>query len=334
MIQKAHQRQRGQYFTEGNPFLFKPFQAWFKLIPQKEQETFLEPFAGANHIVRLLKEAGIENSWSCFDLHPTLKKAEGFSVKTQDTLKKFPKGFTVAITNPPYLAKNSAKRHGLAYPACDYDDVYKYALSLALENCDFIAAIVPESFIGSGELQERLHSVITLTSKMFSDTECPVCLALFVPSSLQKKKADFILWDGNTRLGSYARFHRQVEKVNEEERVQWVFNDPKGPIGLRAVDGSFGPSIRFVAGKTIPSSEIKHSSRILTRISGMPNGIKASDLIQEANVYLEHYREQTHDALLTAFKGLRHDGKYRRRLDFQTARNILDHCVQKLNLKS
>lgn len=333
MIEKAHQRQRGQYFTKGNPFVFKPFQDWLNQIPNWQQEILLEPFAGANHIVRLLKDAHVNNDWACFDLHPPQKNPEGFAVKKQDTLKKFPKGFKVAITNPPYLAKNSAKRHGLSYPQCAFDDVYKWALSQALHECDYVAAIVPESFIGSGELRSRLQSVITLTSKMFSDTECPVCLALFVPSSQKvKKKNDFVVWDGNTKLGSYQRFHDQVAKVEEDHIIPWVFNDPKGTIGLRAVDSTSGPSIRFVAGRTIPSSEIKHSSRILTRISGIPNGISTPKLIEKANLYLIQYREQTHDALLTAFKGLRHDGKYRRRLDFQTARNILDHCV--LELKS
>ena len=43
-----------------------------------------------------------------------------------------------------------------------------------------------------------------------------------------------------------------------------------------------------------------------------------------ANQLLETYRTQTHDVLMTSFKGLRQDGKYRRRLDYATARALLD----------
>ena len=42
-----------------------------------------------------------------------------------------------------------------------------------------------------------------------------------------------------------------------------------------------------------------------------------------ANELLATYREKTQDVFMTSFKGLRADGKYRRRLDFKTARAIL-----------
>ena len=48
------------------------------------------------------------------------------------------------------------------------------------------------------------------------------------------------------------------------------------------------------------------------------------------NTRLKTIREKTHDVFLTAFKGIRRDGHYRRRLDWALARAIVD--VQHLQL--
>jgi len=39
---------------------------------------------------------------------------------------------------------------------------------------------------------------------------------------------------------------------------------------------------------------------------------------------LSEFRKETHDIFLTPFKGLRKDLKYRRRLDYALARNIVN----------
>ena len=46
--------------------------------------------------------------------------------------------------------------------------------------------------------------------------------------------------------------------------------------------------------------------------------------IDMLNTTLATIREKTHDVFLTAFKGLRRDGYYRRRLDWALARAIVD----------
>ncbi len=65
----------------------------------------------------------------------------------RDTLKDFPVGFEVCVTNPPWLAKNSATKMQVPFYAGEYDDLYKYSLDKCLENCKNVIAIIPESFI-------------------------------------------------------------------------------------------------------------------------------------------------------------------------------------------
>ena len=45
--------------------------------------------------------------------------------------------------------------------------------------------------------------------------------------------------------------------------------------------------------------------------------------LYRCNQYLTWYRENTQDVFMTSFKGLRKDGRYRRRLDFETAKAIM-----------
>lgn len=304
-----------------------PFRTWFESIPDGVRACLLEPFAGSNNIIRLMRDAGYENSWVCFDIDPPHDLAEGVLVQRRDTLADFPEGFEVAVTNPPYLAKNSAARRGLAYPITKHDDLYKHALEIMLGKVPFVAAIIPESFVVAGVFHERIWAAVSLTSKMFNDTDCPVCLALFVPSNTKENPADFEIWDEDRKLGDYLRFQEMLSPVTRIHRTPWKFNDPQGSLGLRGVDDTRCASIRFVRGETIPSSEIKHSSRAITRISGLPSDIDLDFFIEEVNKSIDCYRRNTHDALMTSFKGLREDGKYRRRLDFAAARNLMDHCV-------
>jgi hypothetical protein len=57
------------------------------------------------------------------------------------------------------------------------------------------------------------------------------------------------------------------------------------------------------------------------------------DLINEANAVISEYRDISHDVFLTSFKGLRIDGLYRRRLDWNTTARILGTALIRLNPK-
>lgn len=312
-----NQKQLGKYYTINNPFDLKVFKDWFNHIPKIQELTILEPFAGSNNIVNLM---GVSNSWECYDILPTTNLAPKFTIKKRDTIKNFPKGFEIAITNPPYLAKNSATRNNLVYQGEPYDDLYKKCLEVMLDCVPYVAAIIPESFITAGIFQERLDAVISLTCKMFDNTECPVCLALFS----KDETPDFHVFRMDDYLGSYNKDLIWYKPVGTG-KWKWKFNDPIGEIGICCIDNTKEASIKFVPGSDIDGSKIKVSSRSLTRVSVGNVKIKNLNfLLQKCNEYLEWYRKNTNDVFLTTFKGLRYDGLYRRRLDFDTARAILD----------
>ena len=318
-------RASGRYYTRGNPFQLEPFQTWAK-ASNLEQQIALEPFAGAKDISQLIDAADLRcRDWAFFDTEPG---AEG--IVQRDTLADFPKGFNVCITNPPWLARNSATRRGLPFPEeTRYDDLYKYALEQCLTHCEWIAAIIPEAFIRSGLFLQRLHDFISLvpqtqdkteperktrdTSYMFEDTEHPVGLALFAPHAT----SDVKIWRNNQFLGSLKALRRHLPQPSSNRSI--VFNDPDGNLGLIAIDNTVSASIRFCPPEELKDYPIRVHCRSITKI-GVPWRMD----IDMLNTRLATIREKTHDVFLTAFKGLRRDGYYRRRLDWALTRAIVD----------
>ncbi len=328
-LKKLH----GQFYTTTNPFHNELFLTWLRTIPAEIKSTpWLEPFAGSNHIVKMIEELDLNPRWACFDLQPGAHNAAPqFRIETRDTLKHFPAGYGIAITNPPYLAKNSATRDGLSFPACDYDDLYKHALGVMLENVGYVAAIIPESFLTTNLFHDRLYGVASLTCRMFQDTECPVCLAMFIPAHTKEVPLDFLCYKGNLKSGTFTQLRQhKVQLTDTCARVDWKFNEQGGSIGLYAIDSHKGPSIRFVPGQEIDDIRIKGSSRSVTKISGIPQGVSSSALIETANDLLSAFRSNTFDVFLTAFKGMRDDGDYRRRLDYAMARMLLNASVDRV----
>ena len=327
----------GQFYTRGNPFQYSRAQKWFAEIPNLSQAKIIEPFAGSNSIVALVNSsvsALSPKNWESFDIHPEAIEANlvpGITLSKRDTLEDFPAGFDIAITNPPYLAKNSATRKGMLVHFGEYQDTFEVALHEMLSNCNWVAAIIPESFITRKLFKDRLDAVISLNHEMFDDTEFPVCLALFSPNS----SSNFEIWRGEEYLGRRKELDKQVERLLSARTViKPRFNDPQGEIGLIAIDNTSGPTIKFVDGPTIASAEIKVTSRSLTRISidYLSDILVAESIIAEANKILESYRAISSDVFLTAFKGLRADNAYRRRIDWNTAGRILNKAA--LNLIS
>lgn len=317
----------GQFFTTTNPFTLIPFLDWADKIPVSLRTgTILEPFAGSNNIPAMLNNLGIfGDSWDCFDIDPpTANNYPQSKIHKRDTLADFPTGYSVTVTNPPYLGKTSAATKKLPYPDTIYDDVYKLSLDRLLANVQYIAAIIPETFIVSGQFTERLVTVISLTCKMFDDTKCPVCLALFGPESTD----DFNIYRMNTFLGTYKSLSQHIPKPILAH--SWKINDPIGTIGIKCVDSNDGPTIHFCNGDLIDSAKIKISSRSETRVSGLYDDIQLDDFLAECNKLLVDYRINTEDVFMAPFKNLRKDGKYRRRLDFATAKLIMSKAAEML----
>lgn len=333
----ASKKQHGQFYTQANPFHLSLFQQWMATIPAAAKATpWLEPFAGSNNLVRLLADVGLNPNWACYDIQPSATNAAPqFPIRRRDTLQHFPTGHAIAISNPPYLAKNSATRAGLPFPNTPYDDLYKHSLAVLLEHVDYVAAIIPESFLTAGLFHDRLYGVATLTTRMFEDTDCPVCLAMFVPASTKQGSTDFLYAKGSKILGSFARLQKRKEALLQTTtEVPWTFNQPGASIGLHALDNHQSRSIRFVLGRDLDDAQVKSTGKSLTKIAGLPRGIRAQDVVDVANTLLGQLRADTADVVLTAFKGLRADGDYRRRLDFTLARALLNASVGQVRART
>lgn len=324
-------KEYGQFFTTVNPFSIDAFYTWINLFIDNDI-IFIEPFAGSCNICDMIKDIGYNNNWSCYDIDPPEDTKE-YTVEQRDTINNFPEGYRVAITNPPYLYKSSARRQGIQFDNDKYDDLYKVSLDVMLENLEYVAAIIPESFITSELFHNRLFAIVSLTCKMFEDTECPVCLALFVPEEektlLELDKDDFYLYRQDEYIGCYKTIKNNLLTSNYD-KIDWKMNDKNGSIGIRCVDNTKENSIVFVRGDTINEDKVKESSRNITRVSGLPEDVDLDDFIERCNAILNRYRIDTYDIFLTSFKGLREDNLYRRRLDYKTAKNIMNLAMEEI----
>lgn len=303
---------RGQFYTTTNPFNLSIFQEWLQLA---EPEIILEPFAGSNNLVSMVKENYL---WACFDVDPAkINKVPKFPIRKKNVLDNFPKGYKVAITNPPYLAKNSATSKKLPFPDTKYDNLYKECLNLLLPNCEFVCAIVPNSFINANLFQYRLFAFVELNVKMFEDTDCPVCMVLFMPWKIKDPK----IYRVNEFLGTFSSLKDEPNQEVINIGKTYKFNEPNGEVGIVLYDSTKQASIRFVRGEDIGS--IVKSGRHLTRVSGDKIGTNLDRYIDSCNEELEIYRNKTKDVFLTTHRGLRKDGQFRRRLSFKQARILL-----------
>ena len=310
-VEMINKIERGQFFTVKNPFNNEGFLDWAKKCDLKNT-TILEPFAGSNNLIEMLKDMDLCSHYQSYDIQP-----KSVNVKYKNTLEDFPRGFDCCITNPPYLAKNSATRKQIDVDMGCFDDLYKYSLSKCLKNCKHVGAIIPASFINAGIFRDRLSCYILLTAKMFDDTDTPVCLALFDEFSSDTK-----IYEGSKFLGSLSELEKKTPRANNTVRAK--FNDGRGQLGLIAIDNTQGPTIRFCRGEEISADKIKVSSRSITRIEV---GCKINDSkIQAINDLLDEYRRATYDVLMTPFKGIREDGKFRRRLDYALADTMICKC--------
>ena len=62
-----HKRTNGQYFTQFNPFDNKGFYEWAEKCNLKNT-TILEPFAGSNNLIQMLKEMNLCKDYKSFDI--------------------------------------------------------------------------------------------------------------------------------------------------------------------------------------------------------------------------------------------------------------------------
>ena len=141
---ERRKRARGRYFTAANLFDTPHFRAW-AADAGLPRAVLLEPFAGGGDLLAMLSDLRLRGDFYACDLFPA---APG--IVWRDSLADFPRGFSVVVTNPPWLARNSATRRGLPFPQTRFDDLYKHSVDLCLRNANYVAAIIPASFLSSG----------------------------------------------------------------------------------------------------------------------------------------------------------------------------------------
>jgi hypothetical protein len=328
-------RELGQYFTEAtgdnNPFLHPAFKNWASRI--NSTDIILEPFAGNKDLVRLLNEAGYHNAVDCYDKDP--KQTD---IIQRDTIVDMPSGYRFIVTNPPYLDKASAKKRGIVHDFEWFTNIYLQSIHKCLEQTEFVAAIIPLSFINSGEFREYLETVVSLNYKLFKDTEVPVCLALFRNWRKDEEDPtpceDFTFWIGD----QYQGFFSDIDFVNQYEidkrYGKFKKNIKGGQIGLYAFDLPETRTIKFYLGEEISDDKIKESSRSITKINITRPDVDRQAIVDIANRILEEQRNSTGDIFLTPCFGLRDDKQYRQRLTFADAEYILKMALHEYDLNN
>ncbi len=300
-------RENGVYYTINNPFKLLPFKKWAK-ESKITKSKILEPFAGANNIITMLKQEKLCGKFCSYDIDPKNK-----IVKRKNTIVDFPTGYKTCITNPPWLTNYFAKRNKVFFPDTKHDNLYKICLELALTKCDNVAFIIPGTFLRTKLFRERLTSIIFINKKLFVDTDHPVCIGLFN----KNKVNDTDVYYDNVNIGKLNKLEKYMPKQNNH-KIKIKFNDPNGKIGLYAIDNTKEETIRFCRGDEIKRRVI-YSDRLITRIS-VDRKIDIDILNQRLNMI----RKKTHDVFFAPFKGLRKDGQYRRRIDYEFVRNLIN----------
>jgi len=318
----------GQYFTKIDKWL-KP--QILKFIKSAKCSTIYDPFAGDGDLLKLSGVFGFKKTIG-LDIDPNK------SFELNDSLVNIPKkNNSIIITNPPYLTNYSAKRKGIYeevakyFNKSEYDDVYLMALEKMLQAQDNVVAIVPETFINSNfKYKHKLQSITIIEENCFDDTETPVCVLCF--DSRTKNLSEVKVYKNDVYLNSLGYFESQRLKPSKNIKIK--FNDIRGNIALRAVDTTNPNSmIRFMRKEELDYDliGIKVSSRLITIINvDRLSATELEKLLKECNDILSEFRNKTFDVLLSPFKGNMKNGRRRRRLDYETARAIIEIAYNKL----
>lgn len=302
-------KQNGQFYTIKNPFDNEQFRNWIDSAKKlSNNKVVLEPFAGSNNIPKMLKKLKFDS----FDIKPGVSDG---SVIKRDTIKKFPKGYEIIITNPPYLEKSSAKRYKINYnkEAVNSRNLYLHCIDLMLENANYVAAIVPVSFkLRYLKYKNRIQHIIEFGDEVFfDDTNQEIILVLFSPGPNIPKYT----------IGKKTENIENLEKHNfpkNRKKVEIIFNNENGNLGFKAIH-SKKQNAKFVDPNDI-KDKMKISSRNSTKIL-LPNKKISEKDIVKLNEMLNSYRKRTMDFFTSSFY---HNKTKRKRINYKIVRNILE----------
>jgi hypothetical protein len=311
---------RGRYQTERAAWLVDPV-ADFISARLDRFDVFLDPFAGEGHLLEVCA-AAFGRPIAGYDVEPG-------RWPTNDSLAGVPRAArTMIVTNPPFLARHSARRKGVLSLARDYyresgrDDLYQVALDRCRAAAETVVAIVPETFLLSDYPKDELAVLAVIEEPLFSDTDSPVSVACF-DARRAGESAVFVGAEFVAGLPALLSLRPSAP----DRRVRIRFNDASGRIGLRAVDGvDPADRIGFMLAADFPygRESVKHSSRLMTYVEApdVADGDLPS-VLARANAILEESRRASRDLILAPFKGNNRAGVRRRRLDYAVARHVL-----------
>lgn len=313
----------GQFQTRAPTWLASQV---LEFIKNRAPAVLYDPFAGHGELLRAAQRQ-LPAKIRGLDIDPTTKWP------TNDSLRHIsPLDRALIVTNPPYLAKHSAKRKGVhAAVAGHFDkrnDLYQLALDRCQEACPHVVAIVPETIINSDYPKTHFVSITILEENLFNDTDCPVCVVC-IDRSRKADKNGPLIYVGDKRIGRLADLERA--RLHPRNDIRIDFNIKSGRIALRAVDlPNPAKPIAFMRREDsdYPVERIKVSSRLVTFLE-IPSLLDAQigHVIGEANRLLAEFRQKTADIALSPFKGNTKLGRRRRRLDYYTARAILEQAI-------
>jgi hypothetical protein len=310
----------GRFLTEADSWLAPQV---VEFIVGAGHRHALDPFAGAGDLLRHVQALGLVDEVSGIDI-------AGAPNQYGDSLAHIGSFDGLVVTNPPYLARHSAKRKRVFdevaryFDATGWFDLYQVALERMLAAASHVVAILPETFLHTGTFRERLQQVTVLERRHpFVATSCPAIVACFGPEPVAVTQ----VWVDDRLVGDM----RELDAVRHAPFTRprsLRFNDPAGRIGLRAVDGALGTSpIAFMPGSELEYGVdgIKHSSRLMTRI-GIDAEVSDVDVVvlcERANELLAATREGIGNLALSPFKGNDKLGRRRRRIDYRQAARML-----------
>jgi hypothetical protein len=313
---------RGQFQTLGRSWLAPQV---VEFIVSRSPSLLYDPFAGRGNLLASARER-VPCPIAGLDIDP----AAGWPVN--DSLRSIPaRPGAVIVTNPPYLAGHSARRKGVHGAVARHFerhcDLYQLALDRCREASAHVVAIVPETIINSGYPKDNIASITILEENPFSDTDCPVCVVC-IDTTLATPGGPAI-YVGEKPIGPLGELERK--RLHPGNRPRIDFNVKSGRIALRAVDlANPARPVRFMRRQELdyPPERIKVSSRLVTfvEIPSVPDD-GLDRVILAANRLLAGFRADTADVLLSPFKGNTTEGRRRRRLDYYTARAILERAV-------
>lgn len=227
----------GSHYTEDSSWLTAPVEAFIRRqIAEKKLHRVLDPFAGDGHLLRLMQTR--------FSLMPVGMDLHAPGWTRNDSLLDIPfHNDALICTNPPYLAKYSARRKGVwalvahYFQDCAYEDLYQRAIERMLASGMPTVAIVPETFIASGLFRLHLDRIVVLERcNPFSTTETPVCVACFDPTH---PSTATLCYKDDGFLGTLEALENSARiRVEDAIKRRIRFNVVTGALALKAVDGT------------------------------------------------------------------------------------------------